>query len=80
MILLQQQGYTGSDRTLTRYLSSVRADRGLLPSRVKPTKGLAQVSDPQSWTRITHQTFYSDFVAGLVLSIVHFHQKLGRTH
>jgi transposase len=48
MILLQQQGYMGSERTLTRYLSSVRAAQGLPPIRVKPTLGLAQVSDPQS--------------------------------
>ena len=48
MILLQQQGYTGSERTLTRYLSSVRAAQGLPPTRVKPIQGLAQVSDPQS--------------------------------
>jgi transposase len=48
MVLLQQQGYMGSERTLTRYLSSVRAAQGLPPSRVKPTQGLAQVSDPQS--------------------------------
>jgi transposase len=48
MILLQQQGYTGSERTLTRYLSSVRAAQGLPPTRVKPTQGLAQVSDPQA--------------------------------
>lgn len=47
MILLQQKGYTGSERTLTRYLSSVRAAQGLPPCRVKPTLGLAQVSDPQ---------------------------------
>jgi transposase len=48
MILLQQKGYTGSERTLTRYLSSVRAAQGLPPTRVKPIPGLAQVSDPQS--------------------------------
>jgi transposase len=42
------QGYTGSERTLTRYLSSVRAAQGLPPTRVKPIPGLAQVSDPQS--------------------------------
>ncbi|BBC26681.1 ISL3 family transposase [Pseudanabaena sp. ABRG5-3] len=48
MILLQQKGYTGSARTLTRYLSAVRAAQGLPPTRVKPIPGLAQVSDPQS--------------------------------
>lgn len=36
MILLQQKGYTGSVRTLTRYLSAVRAAQGLPPKRVKP--------------------------------------------
>lgn len=48
MMLLQQKGYTGSARTLTRYLSAVRAAQGLPPTRVKPILGLAQVSDPQS--------------------------------
>lgn len=48
MILLQQKGYTGSERTLTRYLSSVRAAQGLPPTRAKTIPGLAQVSDPQS--------------------------------
>jgi transposase len=48
MLLLQQKGYTGSERTLTRYLSSVRTAQGLPPTRVKPIPGLAQVSDPQS--------------------------------
>jgi transposase len=47
MVLLQQQGYTGSERTLTRYLSSVRAAQGLPPSRVKPPQGLPQAIDPQ---------------------------------
>ena len=48
MVLLQQKGYTGSERTLCRYLSAVRAAQGLPPTRVKPTQGLAQVSDPQA--------------------------------
>jgi transposase len=48
MVLLQQQGYTGSERTLCRYLSAVRAAQDLPPTRVKPTQGLAQVSDPQA--------------------------------
>ncbi len=48
MILLQQKGYKGSARTLTRYLSAVRAAQGLPSTRVKPIPGLAQVSDPQS--------------------------------
>jgi transposase len=47
MVLLQQQGYMGSERTLCRYLSAVRAAQGLPPTRIKPTQGLAQVSDPQ---------------------------------
>lgn len=47
MVLLQQQGYKGSERTLTRYLSSVRAATGLPPSRVKPPQGLPQAIDPQ---------------------------------
>lgn len=48
MVLLQQQGYTGSERTLCRYLSSVRAAQGLPPTRVKPTFDLPPVRDPQS--------------------------------
>jgi transposase len=48
MALLQQKGYTGSDRTLTRYLSSLRKAQGLPPTRVQPVKGLPQVIDPQS--------------------------------
>jgi transposase len=47
MVLLQQQGYKGSERTLTRYLGSVRAAQGLPPSRVKPTPGLPLAIDPQ---------------------------------
>ncbi|AFY92732.1 ISL3 family transposase [Chamaesiphon minutus] len=47
MVLLKQQGYTGSERTLTRYLGSVRAAQGLPPSRVKPTLGLPIAIDPQ---------------------------------
>jgi transposase len=48
MTLLQQKGYTGSERTLTRYLSSLREAQGLPPTRVQPIKGLPQVIDPQS--------------------------------
>jgi transposase len=47
MVLLQQQGYKGSERTLTRYLSSVRAAQGLPPSRVKLPHGLPPAIDPQ---------------------------------
>jgi transposase len=47
MVLLRAAGYMGSERTLCRYLSAVRAAQGLPPTRVKPTQGLAQVSDPQ---------------------------------
>jgi transposase len=47
MVLLKQQGYTGSERTLTRYLGTVRAAQGLPPSRVKPTQGLPIAIDPQ---------------------------------
>ena len=48
MVLLRAAGYTGSERRLCRYLSAVRAAQGLPPTRVKPTQGLAQVSDPQA--------------------------------
>lgn len=46
MLLLQQAGYTGSERTLTRYISTLRAAQGLPPTRVKPTQQLPPVSDP----------------------------------
>jgi transposase len=48
MILLQQKGYNGCERTLTRYLSSLREAQGLPPTRVKPLLSLPQVIDPQS--------------------------------
>jgi transposase len=48
MSLLHQKGYTGSERTLTRYLSALREAQGLPPTRVKPVIGLPQVIDPQS--------------------------------
>lgn len=48
MTLLQQQGYTGSERTLTRYISQLREAQGLPPTRVPQAKGLPKVIDPQS--------------------------------
>ncbi|GAB4370957.1 MAG: hypothetical protein Kow00121_12110 [Elainellaceae cyanobacterium] len=48
MVLLQQLGYTGSDRTLMRYLKQLREAQGLPPRRAASTPGLAKVSDPQS--------------------------------
>ena len=47
MTLLEQQGYTGSQRTLTRYISRLREAQGLPPSRVQTTQSLPQVMDPQ---------------------------------
>jgi transposase len=58
MILLKQKGYTGCERTLTRYLSSLREAQGLPPSRVKPVKGLPQVIDPQSPPLTARQAAY----------------------
>lgn len=48
MTLLQQQGYTGSQRTLTRHISRLREAQGLPPTRVQPIKDLPQVIAPQS--------------------------------
>ena len=48
MALLQQDGYTGSERTLTRYISTLRAAQGLPPTRVQPPQGLPSLSDPQT--------------------------------
>ena len=48
MTLLQQKGYTGSERTLTRYISQLREAQGLPPTRVQPAKDLLKVIAPQS--------------------------------
>jgi transposase len=58
MLLLKQKGYTGCERTLTRYLSSLREAQGLPPTRVKPIKGLPQVIDPQSPPLTASQAAY----------------------
>ena len=48
MVLLQQQGFTGSLRTLQRYLSGLREAQGLPPVRIKPVNPLPKVIDPQT--------------------------------
>jgi transposase len=48
MSLLQQQGYTGSERTLTRYISQLRAAQGLPAARGHCPQSSVKVSDPQS--------------------------------
>ena len=48
MCLLQQQGYTGSKRTLQRYLSRLREAQGLPPVRIQPVNPLPKVVDLQS--------------------------------
>ncbi|MBI4782408.1 MAG: ISL3 family transposase [Oscillatoriophycideae cyanobacterium NC_groundwater_1537_Pr4_S-0.65um_50_18] len=47
MVFLQQLGYTGSDRTLMRYLKQLREAQGLPPRRAPSTPRVAKVSDPQ---------------------------------
>lgn len=47
MIFLQQQGYNGSERTVSRYVRQLRAAQGLPPTRVVAPKGLPKVIDPQ---------------------------------
>lgn len=48
LALLQAQGYSGSDRTLTRYISQLREAEGLPPARVLPPKNRPKVIDPQT--------------------------------
>ena len=48
MNLLQQKGYKGSQRTLTRYLSRLREAQGLPPTRAQTAQNSPQVIDPQS--------------------------------
>lgn len=48
MTLLQQQGYTGSERTLQRYISGLRQAQGLPPARTQIVTPLPKVVDPQS--------------------------------
>jgi len=48
LALLQTQGYSGSDRTLTRYISQLREAEGLPPTRVVPPSTLPKVIDPQT--------------------------------
>lgn len=47
MRLLQQQGYTGSQRTLTRYISRLREAQGLPPTRAQVSHFRPKVIDPQ---------------------------------
>ncbi len=48
MALLQQQGFTGTVRTLQRYVSGLREAQGLPPVRIKLANPLPKVIDPQS--------------------------------
>ena len=48
LALLQAQGYNGSDRTLTRYISQLREAEGLPPAKVVTPKNLPKVIDPQT--------------------------------
>ena len=48
MALLQQKGYTGSQRTLERYISQLREAQGLPPTRVQAPQNLPKVIDPQT--------------------------------
>lgn len=47
MVLLRQAGYTGSKRTLERYLARLRTAQGLPPARVQVTSSLPKVVDLQ---------------------------------
>jgi transposase len=47
IVLLQQNGFTGSERTLQRYIKGLRTAQGLPPVRIKPVAPLPQVIDPQ---------------------------------
>lgn len=48
MVLLRQNGYEGSQRTLQRYLRGFRKAQGMPSYRVPVTKSLPTVIDPQS--------------------------------
>lgn len=48
LALLQAQGYEGSGRTLTRYISQLREAQGLPPTRVVPPQNLPKVVDLQT--------------------------------
>ena len=48
MVLLQEQGFTGSLRTLQRYLRGLREAQGLTRAGAKPDAPLPRVIDPQS--------------------------------
>ena len=58
MVLLQQQGFTGSLRTVQRYLRSLHEAEGLPPVRVKPDASLPKVIDPQSPPLTPRQAAY----------------------
>ncbi|MEL7476478.1 MAG: transposase, partial [Cyanobacteria bacterium J06555_12] len=48
MLLLQEQGFTGSLRTVQRYLRGLHEAQGLPPGQVKPDAPLPKEIDPQS--------------------------------
>ena len=48
MVLLRQNGYEGSQRTLQRYLRGLREAQGLPSNRAPVTKSLPTVIDPQA--------------------------------
>lgn len=58
MALLQVQGFTGSERTLQRYIKGLRAAQGLPPVRIKPVSPLPQVIDPQRPPLTPRRTAY----------------------
>ena len=58
MNLLQQDGYPGSERTLTRYTSTLRAAQGLPPTRVQPPQDLPPVSDPPALSLTPRQAAF----------------------
>lgn len=58
MAFLQVQGFTGSERTLQRYIKGLRAAQGLPPVRIKPVSPLPQVIDPQRPPLTPRRTAY----------------------
>lgn len=48
LVLLQQQGYKGSERTLTRYISQLRSSQGLPAKQGHSTQSSVKVIDTQS--------------------------------
>jgi transposase len=57
--LLQQQGYNGRERTLTRYISQLRSSQGLPVKQGHSVQATVKVIDPQSPPLTARRASYS---------------------